>query len=369
MKIALLGDIAPFGRYCLAENPELLKQFSSVRAYLAQFDLVIGNLEAPFAVGERPVSGKSATIKSHPDNVGLLTALGVTHLTLANNHIGDFGRGAYERTKLCLEAAGIGWFGTEGKQIEIEDKGEKIALLGYCSYNTNPSPILAGSIEGLNYLKAQEVLRAIKRNSSNGLFSVLAVHSGQEHIHMPSSDDVIFARALADAADYVYYGHHPHVVQGHETINGSAIFYSLGNFVFDDVYTPRDVEKPLIRLSEANKTGAIGAVEIRGGRIVNSGVTPIYLGPDRVLIGDEIEGFDMTIYNAYLANAGSPEYNQNRASVIGEYITSRRELRDLKWYLHRLNLNSVGIILKARKNASLYGEVFASKLPMLRDGK
>lgn len=367
MKIALLGDIAPFGRYCLAEHPDLMDQFASVRDYLSQFDLVIGNLEAPFSLNERPVGGKSATVKAHPANIGLLTALGVTHVTLANNHIGDFGRGAYERTKTCLEEAGVEWFGTEGKQIYIERGGEKIALLGFCSYNTNPSAIPAGSGGGLNYLDAQAVQDAVRRNAWNGFLSILAVHSGQEHVHMPSSDDVRFARGLADVADFVYYGHHPHVVQGHERIDGSAIFYSLGNFVFDDVYTPRDPDKPLITLSEANKTGAIGSVEIRNGQIVDMGVTPTYLGADQVLIGDAVPGFDMAAYDTHLATAGTPEYDQNRASVIRAFIDSRRELRDFKWYLRRLNLNSVGIILKSRKNARLYREVFASKLPLTED--
>lgn len=367
MKIALLGDIAPFGRYCLAEHPDLMDQFASVRDYLSQFDLVIGNLEAPFALNERPIGGKSATVKAHPANVDLLTALGVTHVTLANNHIGDFGRGSYERTKTCLEEAGIDWFGTEGKQIFIEQSREKIALLGYCSYNTNPSAVPAGSGGGLNYLDAHAVQDAVRRNASNGFLSILAVHSGQEHVHMPSSDDVRFARGLANVVDYVYYGHHPHVVQGHERIDGSAIFYSLGNFIFDDVYTPRDHEKPLITLSEANKTGAIGSVEINSGQIVDMGVTPIYLDEAQVLVGHAVPGFDMAAFDTLLATAGTPEYDRNRASVIREFVDSRRKLRDLKWYLRRLNMNSLGIILKARKNARLYREAFASKLPFTED--
>ena len=367
MKIALLGDIAPFGRFCMAEHPERLEQLQSVSAYLSQFDLVIGNLETPFALNERPISGKSATIKAHPDNVALLTALGITHLSLANNHIGDFGRSAYERTKDILDKANIGWFGTEGKQIDITCCGEKISLLGYCSYNTNPSPVVSGSVSGLNYLEVEQVLTSIKRNASNEHLSILTVHSGQEHVHMPSSDDVRFARGLASVADYVYYGHHPHVVQGHERVGGSAIFYSLGNFLFDDVYTPRDPANPLITLSEANKTGAIGTIEIRNGKIVDMSITPTYLGVHEVQVGDDVSDFDMSVYDTQLAHAGTPAYDRTRASAIRAFIDSRRELRDLKWYLRRLNLNSVGIILKARKNARLYRDVFASKLPFMED--
>jgi poly-gamma-glutamate synthesis protein (capsule biosynthesis protein) len=185
---------------------------------------------------------------------------------------------------------------------------------------------------------------------------------------MPSSDDVLFARGLADLVDYVYYGHHPHVVQGHERVAGSAIFYSLGNFVFDDVYTPRDPDKPLITLSKANKTGAIGTVEISNGQIVDMSVMPTYLGAAEMLIGDAVPGFDMAAYDKYLTNAGAQEYEQKRNADIRAFIDSRRELRNFKWYLRRLNLNSVGIILKARKNSRLYQKFFASKLPTKEDG-
>jgi poly-gamma-glutamate synthesis protein (capsule biosynthesis protein) len=182
---------------------------------------------------------------------------------------------------------------------------------------------------------------------------------------MPSSEDVRFARDLADAVDYIYYGHHPHVVQGHERISGSAVFYSLGNFVFDDVYTPRDLKKPLITLSEANKTGGIGTVEILDGKIVDTGVTPIYMGDDQMLIGDLVPEFDIAAYNAHLVNVGTPEYEKKRASQIRTYIDGRRELRDLNWYIRRLNLNSVGIVLNAHKNARLYRKRFTSKLPLM----
>ncbi|RYE38377.1 MAG: hypothetical protein EOP21_12320, partial [Hyphomicrobiales bacterium] len=174
------------------------------------------------------------------------------------------------------------------------------------------------------------------------------------------------ARGLAAKTDYVYYGHHPHVIQGHETVGGSAIFYSLGNFLFDDVYTQRDHSAPLIRLSEANKTGAIGTVEIRNGSVVSSAVTPIYLHQDRILIGDDVHDFDMAVYNAHLMDALSEPYDHHRASLITDYIASRKRMRNLKWYLRRLNSNSLGIIVKARKNAKLYQSAFASKLDRLK---
>src|SRR5690554_3512038 len=127
MKIAMLGDIAPFGRYCKVKNSQVERHFDTVREYLADFDLVIGNLEAPFVRGEKPVGSKSAHLKSDPENVALLKYLGVSYVTLANNHIGDFGCEAYERTKALLETSGIGWFGTENRHVRVDVCGEKIA--------------------------------------------------------------------------------------------------------------------------------------------------------------------------------------------------------------------------------------------------
>lgn len=365
MKIALLGDIAPFGRYCIHKNPDVLTQFEGVRSFLRTHDLVVGNLEVPFTDDERPAGAKSAHIRSHPKNIELLRYLGVTHVTLANNHIGDFGLAGYRRTKAVLESAGIEWFGAEKKTIRLELDGEKVALIGYCSLNTNPARVGRGGVQLLNLLDVDPVLADLQRECLDGYFPILAVHSGQEHVHTPSSEDVKFARGLASKFDYIYYGHHPHVVQGSEVIGNSVAFYSLGNFVFDDVYTSRDTANPLVRMSKENKTGAMASLTLDGGKIASWSIVPIYLGEERVDIGDDVVGFDAKPYNDALAAAGTPEYDDRRAGLINDYIQSRRALRDLKWYWRRLSLNSLGIILAARKNAGEHRNMFSSKLSRL----
>jgi len=146
---------------------------------------------------------------------------------------------------------------------------------------------------------------------------------------------------------------------------GRIIAYSLGNFVFDDVYTARDPKKPLIRLSEANKTGAVASVEIINGKILNWSITPHYLGPDRLTIGADVTGFSMRAYDDALATACTEDYDHKRHALIQQYVESRRALRDLKWYLRRLNTNSIGLILAARRNARNHLELFTSKVHKL----
>jgi len=185
MKLALLGDIAPFGRYCLHRNPEVLGQFDAMRDFLHSHDVVIGNLETPFSDGEQAKGWKSAHIHSHPSNIDLLRYLGITHVTLANNHIGDFGTAGYERTKTLLAQAGIDWFGTEERCIRLDQKGEKVAMLGYCSLNTNPSPLSDKAGGNLNLLDVDQVVSAMEKNQKDGYLTLLSIHSGQEHRGVP----------------------------------------------------------------------------------------------------------------------------------------------------------------------------------------
>lgn len=362
MKIALLGDIALFGRFCLSNNNGIHNQLSDFRDYLSQFDLVIGNLETPFVQGQAPIRGKSAVIKSDSLNVDLLSWLGITHVTLANNHMGDFGKSAYQFTTHLLDEARIEWFGVDNKQLRIESKGEKIALHGYCSYNTSPSPIGSNKDKGLNYLDPEMVLQNIEENRRDGYFNIVAVHSGVEHVHMPSSDDVRFARGLAKKGSYVYYGHHPHVIQAHERVDNSEIFYSLGNCLFDDVYTPKDKKRPLVKLSEANKTGAVATLNIQYGQVMSADLTPIYLGDDKVLVGEQVLNDGITFINSLVVTACTEKYDSERAVAIVSYINNRKKLRNLKWYVSRLTWSSVLMIFNGRRNARRYNSEFLAKL-------
>lgn len=362
MKIALIGDVAPIGRFCLQSNPFLLETLRPICEYLHSFDLVVANLETPLTNKKSSIIGKSATIRSHPRNIDLLNALGVTHVNLANNHIGDFGYSAYEDTILALETARIDWFGTNGRQLNTEYSSEKLSFLGFCSYNTNPAPLKDNSADQLNYLDVEKVEQSLKLNSSKGYFSILSIHSGQEHVHMPSSDDVFFARRMAEFGPYVYYGHHPHVVQGFEEVKRSLIFYSLGNFIFDDVFTNLDKKNPLVKLSNANKTGAIGELEVCNGEIKRSGITPTILDPPNFYIGGEKMGERLKSHNDCLIAACTSQYNRKREKEITSYLNRRRSLRNLRWYFRRISLNSLVILLRAYRNKVLFRKCFIEKL-------
>ena len=138
MKIAFLGDIALFGRASLTQNPNGRGYFDEVERFLSEYDYVVGNLESPFSAKKKKWGAKSAFLCSDVENVKVLKYLHVDAVTLANNHMFDYGSEGYETTKKLLEETGIEWFGAEGKELRVVNNGNKIAFLGYCCYSSNP---------------------------------------------------------------------------------------------------------------------------------------------------------------------------------------------------------------------------------------
>ncbi|AVI51801.1 hypothetical protein C5O00_11735 [Pukyongia salina] len=353
MKIALLGDIAFFGRFSLESNKHLHQYFEEVAKKLRSYDLVIGNLETPFAQPHHKSFGyKSAYIKSSPVNVELLKYLNISVVNLANNHIYDYGPDSYQFTKRILEDNGIKYFGIEKQELLFETDDNTISLNGYCCYSTNPLGIDSQNKKGINALSVPNITEKLTHNSAKGYFNIFSVHCGQEHVNYPNYDHIELARDLAKIGPYVFYGHHPHVLQGIEKIDESLIAYSLGNFCFDDVYTSKSKE-PLIKQSQNNKESAILEITVEKNKLVEHDIIPITIGTSSLQIGDKQILNKIDQYSEMLKTE-KELYIHNRNSLLGRYLASRKKLRNLNWYIQRLNHRSAGLILFARRNAKEY---------------
>jgi poly-gamma-glutamate synthesis protein (capsule biosynthesis protein) len=352
MKIALLGDMAFFGRYSVCNGGRVYNYFKNIAEHLSSFDYVIGNLETPLCRGLRPRGAKSAYINADVENVRLLKFLNMSAVNLANNHIFDFGREDVDQTISALATSDIDYFGVDGKGLLLNDNGARVALNGYCSFNTNPLGASRKSGVGLNVLNIERVREELLKNHQNQYLNILSIHSGREHVNYPSLDDIEMARGFSQICPYVYYGHHPHVMQGYESIGESLIAYSLGNFCFDDVYTDKSSE-PLVKQSDNNKTGMIVELEVHGKRLVHHLIRTIYAGADSLILDPEGASDLLTKYCDGLIDEVEL-YSARRESLISKYLSERRNMRDLAWYLKRLNPNSIGIILRSMHNQFLY---------------
>ena len=350
MRIALLGDIALFGR-CI--DPGYFKEIGN---YLSGFDYVVGNLETPFSAAKKTSGAKSAYICADVSSASYLKELHLDAVTLANNHMFDYGLEGYELTKKILSEAGIAWFGTEEKELRVDIDGNRLAFSGYCCFSSNPLRCVRGGY-GVNAYDINIVRHNLQHNDADGYLNIVAVHAGIEHVNYPSIDHIRAARLLADVCPYVYYGHHPHVIQGVEEYKGSLIAHSLGNFCFDDVYADTTANTPLVELTENNRTGMILELTIENKKIIEWKERVIYMPKDSYLKllmqYDKLNG-----YNDILKHCEEKciEYEDNRIRIIKQRIAERKSKRDIKWFFKRLRPRYAKLAVDMRRNNKLYNE-------------
>lgn len=355
MRVAFLGDIALFGRY--TTKSDYKKTFSDIKDRLSNCDYVIANLETPLTIEEKTIGGRSAYIKGLPEDCEILKYLNITHVTLANNHIYDFcDKGLFD-TINALQKKGIQTYGIGSDYSIISDGKNKLCLRGYCCYSTNGRRI-GNSENNVNSLEYDKVMSDLAIDKQNGFKSVLSIHWGTEHVHYPRPDHVRFVHDIAARYDVIIHGHHPHVIQGYEIINNSFVMYSLGNFCFDDVYTPKS-EKPLIKLSKDNKTTFITIIELDNNEIVKKEVVPLSFCGDEYSVVD-IQELNLREISSCFNDLSELETRGN--NELKEYLSSHKKERDFKWYIKRMNYESARILYYEHECSKKYELTFQRKL-------
>lgn len=211
--------------------------FAATREILTQGDIVIGNLEAPLASSGVEFRDKKFRFKADPQAALALKNAGFTHLSLANNHILDFGEAGFRQTLAALDANSIIYSGA-GLNLAaartagiIELKGVKVAFLSYSL--TYPEEFFAAAEKaGTAPGYAAFFSADIKQAKKNAACVIVSFHWGGEGESKPKPYQIAAAHRAIDAGADIIIGHHPHVLQGVEQYNNGVIFYSLGNFAF-----------------------------------------------------------------------------------------------------------------------------------------
>jgi hypothetical protein len=239
-----VGDVI-FGRYVqkiIDEKKDLEHPFRPLAKLYAEVDFTFANLENPFFSGERPnvtPPGKRyAVLWARPEHARTLAKYKVTAVNLANNHAMDQGVAGVEETVRTLDAQGIAHVGAgtsldeAWKPMIVEVRGLKIAFVG-ASY-TSRADLDPGWKKHVARIEDEKRLAAACKAAREGAhFVVVTFHAGDEHEHVPNVQQRGFARAAVRAGADIVIGAHPHVVQPAEKIDGKWVFFSLGNFIFD----------------------------------------------------------------------------------------------------------------------------------------
>lgn len=192
-------------------------------------DLVVANLEGPVTDrGSHAVPGGSLLFKFEPETVASLVAAGFDLVSLANNHTHNQGAAGLVDTQENLRAGGLTPFG-HPRQVSLEDvaqvevNGWTFAFIGW------------NMIEVSDTYQA-ELMTLIEQLDSVVDRVVILPHWGNEY-KPQTSQQIATAHALIDAGVDLIIGAHPHTVQGVEIYNNRPIFYSLGNFIFDQYWS------------------------------------------------------------------------------------------------------------------------------------
>lgn len=354
MKIALLGDIGIFGKYSVNGNLDIFDKLTEISNYLLKFDYVIGNLETPFSVDKQTNGAKSAYLCADANSISILKRLHIKAVSIANNHIFDYGEEGFKTTIQTLNNSNINWFGCDGVTYKIENKDGKILFNGFCCYSSNPLKIASKignhGVNGFNLKYCEDLLR---KTANKGWLNIMAIHSGIEHVNYPSVDQIYASRQLSSIAPYIWYGHHPHVVQGIEIRNGAIIAHSLGNFCFDDIEA--DKSRPKVELSHNNRIGMILELNIEDNKIVGYNTTLIHIGSDG-LIKVSDDNSPIKSYSEQISQADNnwDEYRENRIVQRREYLKKRIRQRNFQWVLKHLRLRYIKLFVSNRINAYKY---------------
>src|SRR3989344_2154383 len=190
---------------------------------IKDFDVIIANLEGPIIEMNRDYCQQKAyNFQFASTTPKLLKDVGINMVNIANNHNQDCFLGGYESTKRYLQQAGIDYIG--------DRESEESYVL---SMIDNKSMVFIGIDQTVSPALTLDFYSLVKKLDSENDYMVVNIHWGEEYSLKPNSTQIDIAHKLIDSGADMIFGHHPHVVQPVEVYNGGVIFYSLGNFVFD----------------------------------------------------------------------------------------------------------------------------------------
>jgi poly-gamma-glutamate synthesis protein (capsule biosynthesis protein) len=237
-----VGDIMlsrSVGAY-MKEKGDYNLPFLNIADSLQGADLTFANLENP--VSSRGINvGSKYSFRADPKTIQGLNFAGIDIVSIANNHMWDYGREAFLDTMTHLNEADIDFIGgghnfEEAHRPVIKDvKGTRVAFLAYTEFLQN---VVAGkNSAGITNWNMEQIKKDIMVANQEGDLVVVSFHWGDEYQTKHNQKQEQFAKAAIDAGADLIIGHHPHVVQEVEQYKDGWIAYSLGNFVFDQNFS------------------------------------------------------------------------------------------------------------------------------------
>lgn len=231
------------GDVLLARNIEQLVRsrgntypFLHVQSIFSDAKTVIGNFESAILKNHIATPAYVMTFSTDAQLLPLLPEAGFTHMSLANNHSYDYGEDTFINTVTELAAHQVLPFGNP--------RNASTSLTTTFASGDFTIGLLALNQVFMN-MDWEAITQALHQLSEKSDYQVAYVHWGDEYVLKHNAVQEEIAHKLIDSGIDAVVGHHPHVTQDIQIYNGAPIFYSLGNFLFDQYFSV-DVQQGLV---------------------------------------------------------------------------------------------------------------------------
>lgn len=260
IRIGVVGDIC-FDGIVKKSIEEYGKDamFYGYEEEITKSDMIFANLETTITERGSRVQGKKFTFRSSPEMLKVLKKNRIGIVSIANNHIVDYGEEGFCDTLDNLRKYGVLYSGAGKNRKETTifpvyiKNGIKIGFIAFSKvipYREWNVDVDRRGIRGIYPQHEKEAMELIKAAKSRCDILIVSVHWGIERSDEPRKNEIVLAKKMIDSGADIIMGHHTHTVQRLDYYKGKPIFYSLGNFVFGKA-----------SLDKANRT-AMGVITI-----------------------------------------------------------------------------------------------------------
>jgi len=233
---------------------------------LLESDSVVANLEGPMtendsvSLGSQFGSRDNYIFTFSPETASFLKEHNIKIVNIGNNHMDNFGLAGIASTIENVENSDIGYFGNfqvrgSANRMSKNFNGTKISFIGYNQFVANSREVALKDIGDV-------------RNAAD--FLIVYAHWGKEYEIGARKEEMLLAHEFVDKGADLVIGSHPHVIQNKEAYKGKMIYYSLGNFIFDQYFSEATMQGLLVKAIFDKDRKEIRLEECRI-RMLNSG--------------------------------------------------------------------------------------------------
>lgn len=239
MKIVVVGDLSLQDRAVKMtwDESQLDHAFADIKRIVASCDHAIVNLESPVTSSVRPILKKGPCLKNNPTVFSIIDYCGFDVVTLANNHLKDYGgKGVVDTIDLCkqhgLTVVGGGCTLNEARRpILLKNDDITIGVINVCEHEFSIATEKSAGANPSDFPNLFEDIQELRKDVDK---IIVIIHGGREHYQLPTPRMKREYHLIADFGADIIINHHQHCYSGYELYKGKPIFYGLGNFFFDD---------------------------------------------------------------------------------------------------------------------------------------